>query len=102
MEATLCVAVTVTVPPPEFASKTTSSDEPGTLAPPAPPLVALQTAVETASQLLVPPTQYRLAIFTSIRSEPSPHCGFRCRSDRPGRARIPCRLRLGRRHARDE
>lgn len=63
---TVTAVVTVTVPPPELASKVTSSADPGTDAPPAPPEVADQCVVSEASQFPVPPTQY-LALILSYR-----------------------------------
>jgi hypothetical protein len=53
------VMVTVYVP---AWSKNTSSADVGTLAPPAPPLVALQLVVLDVFQVPVPPTQYLSAI----------------------------------------
>jgi hypothetical protein len=62
IERTVCEAVIVTVPAPEEASKVTSSEDPGTDCPPAPPEEAAQLVVVAASQLPVPPTQKRAAI----------------------------------------
>jgi hypothetical protein len=52
----------VTVPPPELASKVTVSADVGTDWPPAPPDDAAQCVVVAASQVPVPPTQKRDAI----------------------------------------
>ena len=46
----------VAVPVPELKSNKTASAVPGTLAPPAPPLVALQLVVVVPSQVPVPPS----------------------------------------------
>ena len=54
--------VSVTVPDPEEPSKNTSSTMVGTLAPLAPPVVALQLVVDDVFQVPAPPTQYLLAI----------------------------------------
>ena len=54
--------LTVTVPPPDDPSKVTSSAEPGTLAPPAPPVAVDQCVVVELSHVPVPPTQKRAAI----------------------------------------
>lgn len=49
--------LSVTVPPPDEASKVTASLEPGTDAPPAPPLDVDQWVVPEESHVPVPPTQ---------------------------------------------
>jgi hypothetical protein len=51
-----------TAAPPEFASKNTVSDAPGTLAPPAPPDVVDQFVVLVEFQVPLPPRQYLAAI----------------------------------------
>ena len=58
----LIVAATVQVPAPELASNVTVSVEAGTLAPPAPPVVADQFVVAALSHVPVPPTQNLLAM----------------------------------------
>jgi hypothetical protein len=60
--APFIVESTVTVPPPDAASNVAVSAEPGTLAPPAPPVVADQCVVVVESHVPAPPTQNRLAI----------------------------------------
>jgi membrane-associated protease RseP (regulator of RpoE activity) len=61
-ESTSILMVMDTVPPPELASKVTSSDDVGTDAPAVPPEVAAQCVVAAASHVPAPPTQNRLAI----------------------------------------
>jgi hypothetical protein len=56
-------AAVVQVPVPEFASNIAVSAATGADAPAAPPDVVDQFAVLAASQVPVPPTQYRVAIF---------------------------------------
>jgi hypothetical protein len=58
-EANTAFALTVTMPPPEFASRRTGLEPPGTEHPFVPPEVEDQCDV--CDQLPVPPTQYRLA-----------------------------------------
>ena len=63
IDTTLRFVLTVTVPPPELASKVTVSATPGTDWPPAPFEVAAQCVVSEASQVPAPPTQKRFAIY---------------------------------------
>ena len=64
VEFAVAVAVTVTVAAvPEFASNVAVSAVVGALAPPAPPEVAAQFAVDELSQVPEPPTQNLLAMF---------------------------------------
>jgi hypothetical protein len=58
----------VHVPVPDAESKITASAATGAEAPPAPPDVADQFVVVTASQVPEPPTQYLFAIFTPRQS----------------------------------
>jgi hypothetical protein len=62
IDCTVTVVLTVTVPPPDEASKVAESPDPGTDAPPAPFELAAQCVVSLASHVPVPPTQKRLAI----------------------------------------
>jgi hypothetical protein len=57
IETTVGLYPSVTVPPPEDASKVTVSEAPGTEEPPAPPVVADQCVVALLSHVPVPPTQ---------------------------------------------
>ena len=55
----------VTAPPPELPLKKTSSLDPGTLAPDAPPDESDQCVVDDPSHVPAPPTQKRDAIFSA-------------------------------------
>ena len=64
MDVTLTGVLTVQVPPrgADSASNVTVSPDPGTDAPPAPPVVADQCVVSDASQVPLSPTQKREAM----------------------------------------